>query len=391
MCAFSNRSRDMAVELMMGYGGDGGGGFAVKKEETALREAASAGIQSVENLIKMLSSSSSSSPSPSGGGGGRREAGQGSSSPSPSSSGGPGPGPSPAVDIEAATDAAVNKFRKVISLLDRARTGHARFRRAPVAPLPENREALNPVRPAENPVGSARLQGAEPGSAFKVYCPTPIQRLPPLPHNHHHHHHQVQQNPILAAPKVERKESAMPTTINFSASPPISAANSFLSSLTGETDSVQRSFSSAGFQMTHHLSQVSSADKPPLSYSLKRKCSSMDDAALKCASSSGKCHCSKKRKSRLKRVVRVAAISSKMADIPPDDFSWRKYGQKPIKGSPHPRGYYKCSSVRGCPARKHVERALDDPGMLVVTYEGEHNHSQPVAADVKAPLVLESS
>lgn len=359
----------MAVELMMGYGsgGDGGVGFAVKKEETALREAASAGIQSVENLIKMLSSSPSS----------------------------------PAVDIEAATDAAVNKFRKVISLLDRARTGHARFRRAPVAdPLPENREAFTPVRPAENPVGSARLQSAEPVSAFKVYCPTPIQRLPPLPHNHHHHHnhnhhhhhhHQVQQNPIPVVPKVERKESATPTTINFSTSPPISAANSsFLSSLTGETDSVQRSFSSAGFQMTHHLSQVSSADKPPLSYSLKRKCSSMDDAALKCGSSSGKCHCSKKRKSRLKRVVRVPAVSSKMADIPPDDFSWRKYGQKPIKGSPHPRGYYKCSSVRGCPARKHVERALDDPGMLIVTYEGEHNHSQSVA-DVKAPLVLESS
>lgn len=92
---------------------------------------------------------------------------------------------------------------------------------------------------------------------------------------------------------------------------------------------------------------------------------------------------------RLKRVVRVPAISLKMADIPPDDYSWRKYGQKPIKGSPHPRGYYKCSSVRGCPARKHVERALDDPSMLVVTYEGEHNHSLS-AADA-SNLILESS
>ncbi|KAF6154609.1 hypothetical protein GIB67_041750 [Kingdonia uniflora] len=31
------------------------------------------------------------------------------------------------------------------------------------------------------------------------------------------------------------------------------------------------------------------------------------------------------------KVVRVPAISLKMSDIPPDDFSWRKYGQKPIK------------------------------------------------------------
>lgn len=40
------------------------------------------------------------------------------------------------------------------------------------------------------------------------------------------------------------------------------------------------------------------------------------------------------------------------------------------------RGYYKCSTVRGCPARKHVERANDDPTMLIVTYEGEHRHTQ---------------
>ncbi|KAL5068192.1 hypothetical protein RYX36_019079, partial [Vicia faba] len=92
----------------------------------------------------------------------------------------------------------------------------------------------------------------------------------------------------------------------------------------------------------------------PLSSSLmKRKCSSETLGSGKCGNSSSHCHCSKKsRKLRLKRVVRVPAISLKMTDIPPDDYSWRKYGQKPIKGSPHPRGYYKCSNVRGCLARK---------------------------------------
>lgn len=108
----------------------------------------------------------------------------------------------------------------------------------------------------------------------------------------------------------------------------------------------------------------------------KRKCSGKgDEPGGKCASSGG-CRCSKRRKLRIKRTIKVPAISSKLADIPPDDYSWRKYGQKPIKGSPHPRGYYKCSSMRGCPARKHVERCPDEPSMLVVTYEGEHNHSR---------------
>ncbi|CAL9162178.1 unnamed protein product, partial [Musa hybrid cultivar] len=85
-------------------------------------------------------------------------------------------------------------------------------------------------------------------------------------------------------------------------------------------------------------------------------------------------------KHRIRRTIKVPVVGGKAADVPCDDFSWRKYGQKPIKGSPHPRSYYKCSSMRECPARKHVERCLDDANMLIVTYEGYHSHPRSALA-----------
>ncbi|KEH16674.1 WRKY DNA-binding protein [Medicago truncatula] len=77
---------------------------------------------------------------------------------------------------------------------------------------------------------------------------------------------------------------------------------------------------------------------------------------------------------RFRTVERVPCISSRIADIPADEYSWRKYGSKPIKGTPHPRGYYRCTMSKNCPARKRVEKAKDDPNILVVTYEFEHHH-----------------
>ncbi|PPD73543.1 hypothetical protein GOBAR_DD29516 [Gossypium barbadense] len=54
---------------------------------------------------------------------------------------------------------------------------------------------------------------------------------------------------------------------------------------------------------------------------------------------------------------------------PSDSWAWRKYGQKPIKGSPYPRGYYRCSSSKGCPARKQVERSRVNPTITAVKHE----------------------
>ncbi|CAH9069004.1 unnamed protein product [Cuscuta europaea] len=82
----------------------------------------------------------------------------------------------------------------------------------------------------------------------------------------------------------------------------------------------------------------------------------------------------KTRKNGHKRVVIQVGAEELSKD---DKWAWRKYGQKPIKGSPYPRSYYRCSSAKGCLARKQVEKSNSEPGTFIVTYTAEHSHSHP--------------
>lgn len=127
--------------------------------------------------------------------------------------------------------------------------------------------------------------------------------------------------------------------------------------------------------------QTNSLNSPSRKVAQGSSASSSSLVAPKVASTNSKCEAAKRRKTQQKRVVCVpAAVGSNKPsgeDVPSDHWAWRKYGQKPIKGSPYPRGYYRCSSSKGCLARKQVERDRTDPSMVIMTYTSDHNHPWP--------------
>ncbi|KAH9308811.1 hypothetical protein KI387_036722, partial [Taxus chinensis] len=83
------------------------------------------------------------------------------------------------------------------------------------------------------------------------------------------------------------------------------------------------------------------------------------------------------RKSLPRWTIKLPATSTSETgpDGPPDDgYSWRKYGQKDILGSQHPRSYYRCThkTDMDCRAKKQVQRAVNDSSYFEVTYIGSH-------------------
>ncbi|XP_076926173.1 putative WRKY transcription factor 40 [Bidens hawaiensis] len=81
--------------------------------------------------------------------------------------------------------------------------------------------------------------------------------------------------------------------------------------------------------------------------------------------------------SGIKRVY-VKVDPSDKSLVVKDGYQWRKYGQKVTRDNPSPRAYYKCSFAPICPVKKKVQRSVDDDGVVVATYEGEHNHRSPM-------------
>ncbi|KAK4416078.1 putative WRKY transcription factor 12 [Sesamum alatum] len=83
---------------------------------------------------------------------------------------------------------------------------------------------------------------------------------------------------------------------------------------------------------------------------------------------------SKVRVRRKLREPRFCFQTKSDVDVLDDGYKWRKYGQKVVKNSLHPRSYYRCTQSN-CRVKKRVERLSEDCRMVITTYEGRHNHS----------------
>ncbi|KAG0539287.1 hypothetical protein BDA96_03G310100 [Sorghum bicolor] len=83
---------------------------------------------------------------------------------------------------------------------------------------------------------------------------------------------------------------------------------------------------------------------------------------------------------------RFAFQTRSVNDILDDGYRWRKYGQKAVKNSEHPRSYYRCTH-HTCNVKKQVQRLAKDTSIVVTTYEGVHNHPCEKLMEALSPIL----
>lgn len=87
-----------------------------------------------------------------------------------------------------------------------------------------------------------------------------------------------------------------------------------------------------------------------------------------------------------RRTQQSSGVTTTMKNLD-DGQAWRKYGQKEIQNSKHPKAYFRCTHKydQQCAAQRQVQRCDEDPDTFRVTYIGVHTCRDPAAV---APHVI---
>lgn len=96
------------------------------------------------------------------------------------------------------------------------------------------------------------------------------------------------------------------------------------------------------------------------------------------------------RKANCRRRTQQSSGNSVVVKNLDDGQAWRKYGQKEIQNSKHPKAYFRCTHKYDqlCTAQRQVQRCDDDPASYRVTYIGEHTCRDPATAPIIAAHVI---
>ncbi|KAG0554585.1 hypothetical protein KC19_12G102400 [Ceratodon purpureus] len=188
----------------------------------------------------------------------------------------------------------------------------------------------------------------------------------------------------LASPVMGSTSPSSPARLNSAASTLPSTPNSSMSSgsvsdaAAGEDHSHHHGGDRSSSARPSSQQQPQAAPGPSGSSTAKRKApeANVDDDEIQSLDSKKPSTKTRRKGPKRVREPRYAIQTRSDVEIMEDGYKWRKYGQKAVKNSPHPRSYYRCTNPK-CPVRKRVERSADDTGLVITTYEGTHTHVSP--------------